>query len=69
MLDWNFDEPNVKWFDGGYLNIENCLDRHLETIGEKVAFQWVPNDLNEKRKKIQVTENYTLRFVNFLMFC
>ena len=30
VLDWNFSEPNVKWFIGGKLNItENCLDRHL----------------------------------------
>ena len=27
VLDWNFDEPKVKWFSGGQLNItENCLD-------------------------------------------
>ena len=39
VLNWNFDEPNIKWFDGGQLNItENCLDRHLDSIGDKVAF-------------------------------
>ena len=21
VLNWNFDEPNVKWFEGGKLNI------------------------------------------------
>ena len=47
VLDWNFDEPNVKWFDGGQLNItENCLDRHLDSIGDKVAFHWIPNDVS-----------------------
>ena len=52
MLDWNFDEPNVKWFDGGQLNItENCLD-HLDSIGDKVAFHWIPNDVSEKGRKI-----------------
>jgi acetyl-CoA synthetase len=31
VLSWNFREPDVKWFEGGKLNItENCLDRHLE---------------------------------------
>jgi len=31
VLDWNFEEPNVRWFEGAQLNItENCLDRHLE---------------------------------------
>ena len=25
VLDWNFEEPNVRWFEGGKLNItENC---------------------------------------------
>ena len=29
-LDWNFSEPNVKWFVNGKLNItENCIDRHF----------------------------------------
>jgi acetyl-CoA synthetase len=45
VLDWNFREPNVKWFLGGKLNItENCLDRHLETRGDKVALLWEPNE-------------------------
>lgn len=31
VLSWNFEEPNIKWFEGAKLNItENCLDRHLE---------------------------------------
>ena len=36
VLDWNFKEPDIKWFEGGKLNItENMLDRHLNTIGHK----------------------------------
>lgn len=47
-LEWNFTEPNVKWFEGGMLNItENMLDRHLETDGDTVAFYWEPNDPKE----------------------
>ena len=31
VLEWDFTKPEVKWFQGGKLNItENCLDRHLE---------------------------------------
>lgn len=49
VLDWNFEEPDVKWFDGGKLNItENCLDRHLKTRGDKAAIIWEPNEPNEK---------------------
>lgn len=45
VLEWNFDEPKVKWFKGGQLNItENCLDRHLNTLGDKPALIWEPND-------------------------
>jgi acetyl-CoA synthetase len=49
VLDWNFTEPNVKWFINGKLNItENCIDRHLETMGEKPAIIWEPNDPNDR---------------------
>ena len=44
-LKWDFRGPDVKWFIGGKMNItENCLDRHLETRGDKVAILWEPND-------------------------
>ena len=49
VLDWNFKEPNVKWYEGGKLNItENCLDRHLKKKGEHTAITWVPNNPKEK---------------------
>ncbi|MDX5347185.1 MAG: AMP-binding protein, partial [Hymenobacteraceae bacterium] len=49
VLEWNFEEPNVKWFQGGKLNItENCLDRHLKTRGNKLALIWEPNDPKER---------------------
>lgn len=45
VLDWDFKTPKIEWFKGGKLNItENCLDRHLGTIGNKPAFIWEPND-------------------------
>lgn len=40
----SFEEGNVKWFEGGKMNIvENCLDRHLDRIGDKTAFIFEPN--------------------------
>jgi len=49
VLDWNFKEPSVKWFAGGKLNItENCIDRHLDTMGEKPAIIWEPNNPEER---------------------
>ena len=51
VLEWNFTEPNVKWFRGAKLNItENCLDRHLPKLGDKPAIIWEPNDPNEDHR-------------------
>ena len=53
VLDWNFSGPDVKWFEGGELNItENCLDRHLEERGDKVAILWEPNEPGEAAIKL-----------------
>jgi acetyl-CoA synthetase len=49
VLQWNFTEPNVRWFDGGKLNItENCIDQHLADKGEQPAIIWEPNDPSER---------------------
>ena len=57
VLNWNFQEPRVKWFEGGKLNItENCLDRHLETRGDKVALLWEPNDPEDEVKSYTYRE-------------
>jgi acetyl-CoA synthetase len=51
VLSWNFTEPNIKWFEGGKLNItENCLDRHIYSLGDKPAIIWEPNDPNEAHR-------------------
>lgn len=48
-LQWEFDTPDVKWFTNAKLNItENCLDRHLEKRGNKLALIWEPNDPKER---------------------
>ncbi len=47
-LEWNFETPDIKWFLNGKLNItENCLDRHLEQRGNKIALIWEANDPKE----------------------
>lgn len=57
VLDWNFTEPNVKWFEGGKLNItENCLDRWAKTQLNTPALIWEPNDPNEKSVTITYAE-------------
>ena len=42
--------PFFKWFEDGKLNVSyNCLDRHLDTIPDKVAYHWVgePGDTRD----------------------
>ncbi len=51
VLDWNFKEPSIKWFEGGKLNItENCLDRHIYRNGDKPAIVWEPNEPTEAHR-------------------
>lgn len=57
VLDWNFKEPSVKWFQGGALNItENCLDRHIEKLGSQPAIIWEPNDPLEHHRILTYKE-------------
>ena len=56
VLEWNFKEPKVEWFKGGKLNItENCIDRHLEAMGEKPAIIWEPNNPEERTRIVTYT--------------
>lgn len=59
VLEWNFKEPNIKWFIGGQLNIaENCLDRHLATKADVPAIIWEPNDPKEQTRTLTYKELY-----------
>ncbi len=69
VLEWDFEGPDVKWFIGGKLNItENCLDRHLETRGNKIALIWEPNDPTDKVRRYTYKELHAEvgRFANVL---
>lgn len=49
VLKWDFTGPDVKWFINGRLNItENCIDRHLQDLGDKAAIIWEPNDPTDR---------------------
>jgi acetyl-CoA synthetase len=69
VLEWNFKEPKIKWFQGATLNItENCLDRHLATIGDKPAIIWEPNDPKEHHRVLTYRQLYdkVCQFANVL---
>ena len=53
ILSWDFNKPEIKWFEGAKLNItENCIDRHLRTKGDKTAILFEPNDPKEEAQHI-----------------
>ena len=69
VLSWDFSKPEVKWFEGGQLNItENCLDRHLSARGEQTAIKWIANDPNEQSKCLSYKELHlaVCQFANVL---
>ncbi|MFC3365623.1 acetate--CoA ligase [Pedobacter fastidiosus] len=69
VLSWNFNEPNIKWFEGAKLNItENCLDRHLATSGDKPAIIWEPNNPEEESVTLtyKMLHERVCRFANVL---
>ena len=69
ILSWNFEGPDIKWFDGAQLNItENIFERLLPTHAEKTAILWEPNNPNEKSQKITYQELFhlTCQFSNVL---
>ncbi len=68
VQEWDFKTANVKWFEGGKLNVSaNCLDRHLEKRGDQVAIIWEGDDPQED-KQITYSELHeqVCRFANAL---
>jgi acetyl-CoA synthetase len=69
VLEWDFMKPEVKWFEGGKLNItENCLDRHLNIRGNQTAIIWEPNDPDEEAVQLTYKELHSrvCQFANAL---
>jgi acetyl-CoA synthetase len=53
VLEWNFTEPDVKWFINGKLNItENCIDRHLPAKANDIAFYFEENEAGKPAQEI-----------------
>ena len=53
VLDFDLRKPSIKWFEGAKLNItENCIDRHLDTIGDQTAIIFEPNNPDEDSQHI-----------------
>lgn len=68
-LEWDFEGPNVKWFQGGKLNItDNCLDRHAAEKPNYPAIIWEPNDPQDEAVTLtyKVLLERVARFSNVL---
>ena len=68
VLDWNYHEANIRWFEGGQLNVSyNCLDRHLEKKGDQIALIWEGDDPEEDRSfTYRELHEQVCRFANVL---
>ncbi len=50
---------SIKWFEDGQLNAcYNCVDRHLETQADQIAFVWEPNDPTQAAQFISYQKLY-----------
>ena len=69
VLSWDFNGPEVKWFENAKLNItENIFERQLFTHGEKTAIIWEPNEPDEPALHITYKQLFdkTCQFANTL---
>jgi acetyl-CoA synthetase len=66
VLDWQI--PHAKWFIGGKLNVaHNCLDRHLQTRGNKPALLWEAEDGSRLEFTYNELTARVCRFANALI--
>jgi acetyl-CoA synthetase len=65
VLEWNL--PWAKWFDGGKINASyNCLDRHLESRGQKTAILWEGEPGDERSYTYEELHREVCKFANVL---
>jgi len=67
-VSWDVSDLHVKWYSDGVLNVSaNCLDRHLETRGDKTAIIWEGDSPGESRSlSYRELHKEVCRFANVL---
>ena len=68
-VSWDKKDLYVKWYEDGVLNVsENCLDRHLESRGDKTAIIWEPDSPEGGARKLTYRELHAevCRFANVM---
>jgi len=75
-LDWferwdrvsELTPPHHKWFLGGKLNVaHNCLDRHLASNGDRVAYHWIGEPGETRTITYEDLHEEVCRLANVLM--
>ncbi|MBU4419814.1 MAG: acetate--CoA ligase, partial [Proteobacteria bacterium] len=69
VLEYDFTEASVKWFEGGKINVSyNCLDRHLFSWRKnKAALIWIGENSDESKiYTYQMLHTEVSRFANVL---
>ncbi len=67
-VSWGKSDLHTKWYGDGVLNVSaNCIDRHLETRGNKAAIIWEGDDPSESQT-LSYTELHqrVCRFANVM---
>jgi acetyl-CoA synthetase len=50
VLQYDFNDARIEWFGQGVLNATyNCLDRHMDSIKDKIAYYWEGDNPAEER--------------------
>tara|TARA_A100001015_G_scaffold319854_2_gene444167 strand:+ start:81 stop:1985 length:1905 start_codon:yes stop_codon:yes gene_type:complete len=68
VLTGDLKKGNIKWFEGGKLNAcYNCVDRHLDEHGDKLAIIW-EGEAGEENRKITFSKLHKdiCKFANLL---
>ena len=68
ILNWNFDDPEIKWFEDGKINItENIFERNKDKENQN-AIIWEPNEPEEEGKSFTYGELFkeVCKFSNVL---
>jgi acetyl-CoA synthetase len=59
VFEFDMQEAKFEWFKGAKVNItKNCIDRHLNKRGEKIAIIFEPNNPSEMAQHITYNELY-----------
>ena len=70
VKDTSFQKPvHIRWFSDGVLNVSyNCLDRHLESRGDQIAYYWEPDhpDMEARKISYQALHEMVCRMANVL---